>query len=275
MIEKVLLLSHLDGIMKKILAVVNLIVFSGMLYLNYLGGAGKINGIGTGEVSGMYPTLFTPAGFTFSIWGIIYLFNLSFVFHQLYKAFKLPENFDPRLNQGFFFISVTNAVWILAWHRLAIGYSLFLMLMLLVFLIATYWQSTRPKYRTEYITEYVNFSVYLGWISVATIANIAIFLTTVGVAPYGSIAAMLTVLVILVAIGLAIYFILGQSNIWYALVILWASYGIYAARDSAIMSNDIVTAPEGTTTVKMIAIIGTFIIFAGLVYYRIINRKKV
>ena len=259
--------------MKRVLAVVNILVFAGMIYLNYLGGAGKINGISTGEVSGLYPTLFTPAGFTFSIWGIIYLFNLAFLVHQTFKAFYLQENYDSRLNQGFFFITVTNAVWIVAWHRLAIGYSLFLMFVLLLFLIATYWQSTRPKYNSEYVTEFMNFSIYLGWISVATIANTAIFLTTVGVAPYGQTAAILTVVIIAVALVLALYFILGQNNLWYALVILWASYGIYAARDQVIFQANGAEVPEGTGLVKMTALIGVFIVFAGLVYYRIISRK--
>lgn len=260
--------------MKKIWAISNLIFFSVMLYFNYLAGAGKINDIGTGEVSALYPSLFTPAGFTFSIWGIIYLFNLSFVIHQLFKAFRLPENFDARINQGFFFITIVNTMWIFAWHRLAIGYSLFLMLILLIFLIATYWQSTRPKYRTEYITEYVNFSIYLGWISVATIANVAIFLTTLGISPYGQTSALLTVLVIAVAVGLALFFIFKQSNIWYALVIFWASYGIFAARDAAIYQANGTIPPEGTGLVKMAAIIGTFIVFAGLVYYRMMSSRK-
>ena len=260
--------------MKRVLAIVNILVFSGMLYLNYLGGVGKINGLNTGEVSAMYPNLFTPAGFTFSIWGVIYLFNLAFIIHQTYKAFYLPENFDPRLNQGFFFISVTNGTWLVAWHRLAVGYSLFLMLVLLFFLLATYWQSTRPKYNTEYITEYINFSIYLGWISVATIANVAIFLTARGVPAYGQTAGLLTVVVIAVAIGLAFYFILGQSNLWYPLVILWASYGIYAARDLEILDANGAVVPEGTGLVKIAALAGVFIVFAGLVYYRITSSRS-
>ena len=260
--------------MKKGLAIVNILVFGGMLYLNYLGGAGKINNISTGEVSGLYPNLFTPAGFTFSIWGIIYLLNLSFIIHQVYKAFRLPENFDVRLNQGFFFISITNAVWIIAWHRLAVGYSLFLMFMLLIFLLGSYWQARRPKYRSEYITEFINFSVYLGWISVASIANTTIFLTSIGVANQGSLATILTLLVIAVAVGLALYFILKQQNVWYALVIFWASYGIYAARETELRMSSSQAVPDGTGTVKIAAIAAAFIIFAGLVYFRIQQSKQ-
>ena len=139
--------------MKKLIALTNVVLFAGMIYVNYLGGIGAINNIGTGEVSGLYPTLFTPAGLTFSIWGIIYLFNSFFVVYQVYKAFKLPENFDLKLNQGFFFVTITNTVWIFAWHRLAIGYSLFLMLILLVFLLVSYSRATAPKYKFEYVAE--------------------------------------------------------------------------------------------------------------------------
>ena len=57
--------------MKKLLALSNLIIFGGMIYLNFLGGTGALYGVSTGDVSGLYPTLFTPAGFTFSIWSVI------------------------------------------------------------------------------------------------------------------------------------------------------------------------------------------------------------
>lgn len=240
----------------------NAAVFAGMIYLNYLGGTGQINDISTGEVSGLYPTLFTPAGITFSIWSIIYLFNLAFVIYQIYKSIKLPENLDVQLNQGFFFISVTNAVWVVAWHRLAIGYSLFLMLMLLVFLAGTYLRAKRPKYRSEYFTEYVNFSIYLGWISVATIANVAIFLTTTGFAYDGQISAVITVIMMGVATVLALYFLFYETNYWYTLVVLWALMGIFIARN--------VETVEGALTVSRGAMGLIVLIMVG--FY--LQRKK-
>jgi len=258
--------------MRRVLAVVNLFVFTGMIYINYLGGAGKINDISTGEVSALYPNLFTPAGYTFSIWGVIYLLNLAFIIHQLYKAFYLVENYDAKLNQGFFFITVTNAVWIVAWHRFALGYSLFLMLIMLVFLIATYWQALRPKYKSEYITEYVNFSVYLGWISVATIANAGIFLTTTGVEPFGLNSALLTAGVMALVIGITLFFVLVQANVWYALVILWAYVGIYIARRDELTSLQ-GKAPEGSVLVSWVALAGCLVILATLAYHRITFKK--
>jgi hypothetical protein len=253
--------------MKKPLAIANLIVFGGMIYMNFLGGTGAINDISTGEVSGLYPTLFTPAGVTFSIWSVIYLFNLAFVVHQLIKAFRFPENFDNKLNQGFFFICITNAAWIVAWHRLAVGYALFLMFILLVFLIATYWQSRKPKYTSEFLTEYVNFSIYLGWISVATIANSAIYITAMGVRYDGTLAAILTLAVLAVAVLLGLFFLFKQHNPWYTLVILWASVGIYLAR-SADLS-------DGAGSVKIGAIGAVIILVSALAYHRISSKKSI
>ena len=252
--------------MKKLLAVANLIVFVGMIYMNFLGGSGAINEISTVEVSGLYPTLFTPAGVTFSIWSVIYLFNLAFVVHQLIKAFRFPENFDKKLNQGFFFICITNATWVVAWHRLAVGYALFLMLILLVFLIATYWRSRKPKYTSEFLTEYVNFSIYLGWISVATIANAAIYLTELGVRYDGTWASLLTLCVLAVAVLLGLFFLFKQQNLWYTLVILWASFGIYWARS--------IDMSEGAELVEGGAIVAIIILLSALVYHRISLRKS-
>lgn len=252
--------------MKKLIALTNVALFAGMIYVNYLGGIGAINNIGTGEVSGLYPTLFTPAVLTFSIWGIIYLFNLFFVVYQVFKAFKLPENFDLKLNQGFFFVTITNTVWIFAWHRLAIGYSLFLMLILLVFLLVSYSRATSPKYKSEYAAEYMNFSIYLGWISVATIANVSIFLTTIGVPRAGTIAAILTLAILVAALGLALFYLFKLKNVWYPLVLLWAFYGIYVAR-----STDMA---EGAAIVKAGAIGALIILMSGLAYYRIMATRN-
>jgi len=246
--------------MKKLLALVNLIVFAGMIYLNYLGGTGSINGISTGDVSGLYPNLFTPSGITFSIWSIIYLFNLAFIVHQLIKAFRFPDEFNLKLNQGFFGICLINGTWVLAWHHLALGYSLLLMFILLGLLIATYTQSRTKAYSNRYFTEYVNFSIYLGWISVASIANSAIYLSQIGVSSEGNLAAILTIVTITVAVLLGLFFLFKQNNPWYVLVIIWASFGIYLARS--------VDSTAGASLVKVAAIAAMVIMSLALAYRR-------
>lgn len=252
--------------MKKLLALGNLILFGGMIYLNYLGGSGSLYGNATGEVSGFYPTLFTPAGITFSIWSIIYSFNLAFVIHQLFKAFRFPGNFNIKLNGGFFFVCLVNAGWVLAWHQLAVGASLILMILILGGLIYCYLQSRTSERSNKYYTEYVNFSIYLGWISVASIANVAIYITQMGVGYDGNKAAIFTLATILVAVSLGLFFIYKQGNPWYAIVILWASIGIYLARN--------VDVSAGADMVKVGAIAAIVILFGGLVYKYVIARVK-
>jgi hypothetical protein len=249
--------------MNKILAILNILLFIGMLYLNYLGGIGELNGVSTGEVSGIYPNLFTPAGFTFAIWSIIYLFNIAFVIYQLIKAFSSNEYFNTKMNIGFLLICVTNASWLLAWHYGALGYSMILMLILLALLIYTYRQSKTSGLTYSYVTEYVTFSIYLGWISVATIANAAIYLTQNGFTFDSPLSAMITIVTILVALSLALYFLLNEENIWYPLVILWATYGIYSARA--------VDIAAGADLVKIGAII-SMIVLIGFIGYSTFRR---
>jgi len=251
--------------MKKLLALGNLLVFGGMIYLNYLGGSGNLYGNATGDVSGLYPTLFTPAGLTFSIWSIIYSFNLAFVIHQLNKAFRFPGSFNFKMNLGFLFVCLVNAGWVLAWHQLAVGASLVLMGFILVGLIYTYLQARASESSAKYYTEYVNFSIYLGWISVASIANVAIYLTQVGVGYEGTIAAILTIVTILVALMLGLFFIFKQGNPWYAMVILWASIGIYLART--------VDVSAGAELVKFAAIANIAILTVGLIYKSFIAKR--
>ncbi|GAB5527546.1 MAG: tryptophan-rich sensory protein [Roseivirga sp.] len=217
--------------MKKLIALSSLVILSATLYINFLGGTGSINDISTGEVSAHYPALFTPAGSTFAIWSLIYLLNISFVIIQLAEAFKVAGKPDQKLSISFIVICLLNMGWIFAWHYETLEISVILMLGLLVCLIRSFLLAQKTELSGAAATIIkANFSVYLAWICVATIANLSALLISWGV-PYQDVTALvLTLVVIAVATLLAAWQLFRFRNGWYAAVILWALYGIYKAR---------------------------------------------
>ncbi len=216
---------------QRTLQILNLLGFLLVIMLNTLANALPINGYTTGELSAMYPNLFVPAGFTFGIWGFIYLALLGFVIYQFTRPAvekKVPE----QIGIWFFLSCLFNASWILAWHHLLIGLSLLIMLALLGSLIMIY----RRIYETPVIPVklwvQLPFSVYLGWITVATIANTTTVLVDIGWNGWGIPEPAWAVVMISIAILIGLWFAWRQSDVFYALVIAWALIGIIARRTS-------------------------------------------
>ena len=162
---------------------VNIVAFVVTLVVNGLAGSTTLlGGVTSADVSDMYPTLITPAGFTFAIWGVIYTLLALFVVYQ-----ALPRNRDkPFLSKiGLFFglSSVCNVCWLFLWHYDLIAYSLVLMFALLASLILVYLRldiGGAAVSVKEMALVHLPFSVYLGWISIATIANVSVALTAAG-----------------------------------------------------------------------------------------------
>jgi len=221
--------------MNRLIAVASLIILAVTLVVNYMAGTGGINDIGTGEVSGMYPTLFTPAGFTFAIWSVIYLLNISFVITNLVLVFRKPERFQAPLVKLFIGICIVNTAWIFAWHYDYILVSVFIMLAILVQLITAFiivQNSTVKGFETALAK--INFGVYLGWISVATIANLSVQLSGKANTDWGQPDLIWTWVVIATAVVLAVFLLLRFKSFAYGLVIAWALYGIFSARTGQI-----------------------------------------
>jgi hypothetical protein len=218
-------------------AVINLFAFLGMLTVNYLANALPIAGRDTGEISGMYPNLFVPAGFTFAIWGVIYSALLGFIAVGFFQKY---EDEIRAIGPLFAISCVSNIAWLFAFHHLWIITSMVFMVILLVTLITIYqnlWQLKQQSGKSTWLA--VPFSIYLGWISVATIANTAITLMELGIAPDTPFALVLTITVITVAIILAILMLQGLNDYFYALVVVWALYGIYSKRIADVPANDL------------------------------------
>ena len=224
---------------RQILNLVGLVI---MITVNVLANALPINGISTAAVSDSIPSLFTPAGYVFSIWGIIYLALIGFGIYQ-----ALPKQKDnPRLERiglWFFISSMFNSAWIFSWHYQKFTLSVILMLGLLVSLLMTYLRAgivnrkslkdsdkSRPARLAEYIFIDLPFGIYLGWISVATIANISSLLVVLGWGGFGLSSNAWTIIMLAVGALLGVLMVLLRHEVAYALVIIWAFLGIYVSR---------------------------------------------
>lgn len=236
--------------------ILNLVGLVLMLVVNILANALPINNISTGAVSDSIPSLFTPAGYVFSIWGVIYLALIGFGIFQ-----ALPKQKDnPRLERvglWFFISSLFNSAWIFAWHYGQFALSVILMLGLLVSLLMTYLRAgivklssmkdsnnSREARVAEYVFIDLPFGIYLGWISVATIANISSLLVVLGWGGFGLSAATWTIIMLVIGAILGILMILLRHEVAYALVIIWAFLGIYVSRvdQPAVQITALVTA---------------------------------
>lgn len=207
------------------------ISYVAMVVANYLANALPIGGVTTGEASDIYANLFTPAGITFSIWGLIYALLLGYILYQfgLWQK-KTSEDREQTLNQvGRYFIvtSLANISWIFAWHYGIIWLSVLIMLVLLFFLIKIAdVVNNRSFDLNEKIFIRLPFSVYFGWITVATIANITVFLVSLDWNGFGISDDIWTVIVLLVGATIGVARILKDKNIFYGLVLIWAYSGI-------------------------------------------------
>lgn len=224
--------------MKPIYAgLLNLLGFGLVLTMNALANILPINGYNTGQVSAFYPNYFVPAGFTFGIWGIIYLLLMGYVICSLLSPLaSFPDNARKlvvKTTPYFLITCVLNASWIIAWHYLYLGLSLAIMLAFLFTLIKLFLaiadakSELKPFYR---FWIYHPFIVYLGWISVATIANFtALF---VGIGWLGEPLAPTTWSVLLIGIAwiLGILIVGIKKEPAYGFVLAWAFFGIYSAQ---------------------------------------------
>ena len=206
------------------------LVFVAVIAVNAAANALPINGFTTGELSDRYFNLFTPAGFTFSIWGVIYLALLGYVL----LIFRSNQFSSSELSFLWVVNGVANMAWIFAWHYLKIASSMFIMLILLLSLIwiTDYLHKIKAPDR---ITRYVRaaFDVYFGWITVATIANATALLVAMDFGRWGLSEAEWTSTMVGVAATVALLVSLRRRSIWYLLPILWAFYGIYAKHQAA------------------------------------------
>jgi len=253
------------------LAILNLVGYIGVLTMNYLAVALPLNGNDTGALSDKYPNLFVPAGLTFSIWGIIFILLGIFVVyglvHTLQNRDSTTNTFLDKIGYWFFISCLANMSWLFAWHYEIVALSVVIMFVILGSLIAIYQRQNIGISNVSNIEKYLThlpFSIYLGWISVATIANITALLVDIGVGGLGLGEALWAVIVILVAIALSVTMIFNRRDVFYGLVVAWALLGIYLKRSAA---------TEVIQSIVLAAIVGIIVILVASLAQ--ILRKKV
>lgn len=213
-----------------ILQVGNIIAYFVMIITNAMANILPINNQTTGAVSDKYPNLFAPIGVTFSIWGLIYLLLGLFVLYQLGLFTRLSRSHEAAvLRTGWLFVlsSFANALWIFLWHYDLILASFAVMVILLACLALLVRNSERETTgNTGFWLYRLAFSVYLGWISVATIANATALLVFLEWNGFGLSEWFWTLLVMVAGTVLAFLYLLLNKDVAYALVVVWAFAGI-------------------------------------------------
>lgn len=215
---------------RKVLSILNLLGFIAVVVVNALANILPIGGQGTGAVSDSYPNLFVPAGFTFSIWGVIYLLLAIFCVYQLVAVFgsKREPAFMDKIGWLFFLSCLLNIAWIFVWQYRFPLISLAVMLALLICLLAIYLRVGQK--RSMHPLVWVPFSVYLGWITVATVANVTAVLVDLGWNGFGLSEPFWACAMIAAAGIIGITVVLSRRDPFYGLVLIWAYAGIVAKR---------------------------------------------
>lgn len=217
--------------MKKTLALINGIGLIITIAVNYLSNTGLLNGNTMKTVSDKYFNYFTPAGFAFSIWGLIYAGLIAFVIYTGRSAFK-KDNDDLILTKvGWWFVvsCCANSLWVISWLYEYTALSVLIMVVILVSLgkivVNTRMELDKHPFK-RYLFIFWPFAIYFGWISVALIANIAAFLTKIGWSGWGISAAAWTIIMICTA-GLVNIIMVRVRNLReYAAVGIWALLAI-------------------------------------------------
>lgn len=244
----------------KILKLSNILAFIVTVIVNSLAGSTTlIGGKNTAEISDAYPTLITPADYVFSIWGIIYILLGIFVIYQ-----ALPRNNDKDFTKkvGWYFVlsSVLNIIWLFLWQFEYLSVSVVVMFLLLLSLILIYTRLGIGKTKVdlpEKLFVHVPFSVYLGWITIASIANVASALVKLEWDAFGINPEIWAILIIIIALSITMLVLITRTDIAYSLVIIWALIGIAYGQNS---TQNIAILSQACSLIILIAMVALILI---------------
>jgi len=220
------------NIQRQLLNVLGLVI---ALAINAMATLLPLNGLNTAQISDRFPVLIVPAGYVFSIWGIIYLGLIAFTVYQALPS----QRENPRLQKlglWFFFSSLANGLWLVSFHYLQFGLAMVIMLVLLGILIRIYTTLNIGKEIVKSVERWlVNlpFSIYLGWITVAAIANAAQLLYSLNWNGFGIAVEVWTLIMLAVGVIISALVSFTRRDVGYSLVLVWSFAGI-AIKQSAL-----------------------------------------
>ncbi len=232
------------------------------LTVNILASTLPLNGQNTGEISDRFQVFFVPAGYVFAIWGVIYIGWIAFAIYQALPAQKE----SPRLRKlGYLFAlsGLFNAAWLFCWHYNQFGLSVLVMLGLLGLLIASYLRLDVARTRVGAAEKWcvdIPFSVYLGWITVATLANVTDLLYYVNWNGFGIAPEVWAVILLLVASLVGLLMALTRRDAAYLFVLVWSFAGI--------------AVKQAATPMVAYAAWGAALVALGLAIYSIVARRR-
>jgi len=246
--------------------VLNAVAFLVQLCMTVLIQLKQVSDYTVGEVSEKYPSLFTPAGITFSIWGIIYLSLAVFCLYHIASAWAKPANHPAniateRMGEWFILANLAAAFWLLSWVYEEIGLSVTLIFIQLLCLVAIHQRlgmyDTRAGAASRWLTQFP-LSIYFGWITIATMANVSSYLNATPWDGWGLDPVDWTTILIGVAVFIAILVMAIRRNVLFGLVIAWGLYGIILKRmevDSVLYYHILRTAWIGISLLGLVAVV--------------------
>lgn len=211
--------------LRQLLVMVSVII---TITVNTLANALPLNGLNTGQISDRFKVYFVPAGYVFSIWGLIYIGLIAYTIFQALPS----QRENPRMRRtGWWIIlgGLANSSWIFLWHYEKFPLTIIAMLVLLATLIITYLRlgiGRTDVSRSETWAVRIPFSIYLGWITVATVANITSLLDYLKWDGFGVQPKVWMWIVLTAVLIIAMLMNFTRRDVAFALVILWALAGI-------------------------------------------------
>lgn len=257
-----------------LLVTLNLLFFIAMLVINYLGASGFFNGMSQAEVSAKYTTLITPAGFAFSIWGLIYtLLLITLIYFFIKRKDPVVSRLIHLISPLFIVSTFMNMGWIIAFSYEQIGISTLLILALVVALFLIIERIYKNRTELPVTLAGISFTLYAAWVFIASILNVSLFLVKQNWGGFGISDSIWTIVILFIAIAFVLYYLSLYKNAIFPISLAWAFYAIYSSYQSGKFDPPMASLIEGVLLFGMIVFIILVVVTFVRNGYSIFPRK--